>query len=280
MSECYSKFFIRNTEVLREEVFQDSLVSTGTSLYEVIRVIDGVPLFLEKHLERLKNSAQIVNFHLWMDLNDIKEKLLELININNVLVGNVKIIFNYNNNEGKEKRTFLAYFIKHHYPSKELYENGVSTILCFMERDKPNAKIINNELRKITDEKMKSSGAYEAILVDKNENITEGSRSNIFMIKENVVLTAPIVDVLPGITRQIIMDICKAENIQIEEKRVSYKELKELSALFITGTSPKVLPVNKVENIMFNSSKNSIVLKIKEAYDKIIETYIVNNKIL
>lgn len=280
MSECYSKFFIRNSEVLKSEDFEESIVSTGTSLYEVIRVIDKVPLFLEKHLERLKNSAQIVNLKLWMDLNEVKEKLLELIKINQIEEGNVKIIFNYNNSEEHIKHTFLTYFIKHHYPSKEQYENGVPTILCFKERSNPNAKIINNELRKIADEKIKRSGAYEAILVDRNNNITEGSRSNIFMVKEDTVLTAPLTDVLPGITRQIIIEICRSENIKIEEQKVNYKDLRGLDALFITGTSPKVLPINKVEDILFNSSNNNIVQRIMKAYNKIIGNYIADNKVL
>lgn len=280
MSECYRDFFILNSKVLNNEEFEDSMVSKGTSLYEVIRIIDEVPIFLENHLERLKNSAHLAGLKLWMDIDEIKESLIKLIKVNKVKEGNVKIVFNYENKEEMFNHTFLAYFVRHHYPDKEQYENGVATILCFMERSNPNAKIINTSLRKAADEMLKESGAYEAILVDRNENITEGSRSNIFMVKGDTVLTAPLEDVLPGITRQMIIKICKDKNIKLKEEKLNYNRLKELDALFITGTSPKALPISKVENITFNSSNNSIVQKIMTAYNDIIEKYKLINKIL
>lgn len=280
MSECYRDFFIYNFNVLKNEQFEDSMVSKGTSLYEVIRIIDQVPIFLENHLQRLQNSAGIADIKLWMDKDEIKENIIKLIKVNKVKEGNIKIVFNYEGKEENPKNTFLAYFIRHHYPSKKQYENGVPTVLCFMERSNPNAKIINTDLRKAADEKLKESSAYEAILVDRNGNITEGSRSNVFMVKEDAVLTAPLEDVLPGITRQMIIKICNDENIKLKEDKINYNGLNELDALFITGTSPKVLPINKVENIIFNSPNNSIVQKIAAVYNNIIEKYKLTNKVL
>lgn len=280
MSECYRDFFIYNFNVLKNEQFEDSMVSKGTSLYEVIRIIDQVPIFLENHLQRLQNSAGIADIKLWMDKDEIKENIIKLIKVNKVKEGNIKIVFNYEGKEENPKNTFLAYFIRHHYPSKKQYENGVPTVLCFMERSNPNAKIINTDLRKAADEKLKESSAYEAILVDRNGNITEGSRSNVFMVKEDAVLTAPLEDVLPGITRQMIIKICNDENIKLKEDKINYNGLNELDALFITGTSPKVLPINKVENIIFNSPNNSIVQKISAVYNNIIEKYKLTNKVL
>jgi branched-chain amino acid aminotransferase len=254
------------------------MITEGTSLYEVVRVVDGVPLFLEKHLERLKNSADIVNLKLWLSIEEIKAKMLELMKVNKVDQGNIKIVFNFNK-EGLQKRnTFLVYFLKHHYPTKQQYEKGVPTIICSMERTNPNAKVINTNLKNVTDEMMKKTGAYEAVLVDKNDYITEGSRSNIFMVKNGTVVTAPIDDVLPGITRQFIIEACRRENIKFSEERVKYQEIDKLEALFITGTSPKVLAINKVNDYIFPSSTNIIVQNIISAYNRIIEEYIRINK--
>lgn len=279
MSECYRDYFIKDSEVLESDKFSDSMITEGTSLYEVIRVIKGVPLFLEKHLERLNNSASIVNLELWLNAEEIKAKMLELMKANNVEEGNIKLIFNYGGNGARDNRTFLTYFLKHHYPSEEQYKNGVSTILCFMERSNPNAKVINTNLKETTDEMMKKNSAYEAILVDRNGNVTEGSRSNIFMVIGDKVVTAPLEDVLPGITRQIMIEICTKENIIFSEERIKYQEIDTLDALFITGTSPKVLPINKINDYIFHSSTNIIVQNIMCAYNSIIEEYIRNNKV-
>jgi branched-chain amino acid aminotransferase len=277
LSECYRDFFIMDSNVLKSEEFFDSMITEGTSLYEVVRVINGVPLFLEKHLERLKNSAHIVGLKLWLNIEDIKANMLELISVNKVEEGNIKLVFNYKNEEIKQHKTFLAYFLKHHYPSDKQYREGVGTVLCFKERMNPNAKVINTNLKSEADEIMKKSGAYEAILVDRNGNITEGSRSNIFMVKGDTVVTAPFEDVLPGITRQFIIDICSNENINFAEERLNYKDIEKLNALFITGTSPKVLPINQVNDYIFSSGANIIVEKIMRAYNRIIENYIINS---
>ena len=278
MSECYRNLFIQDSEIKSCEIFSDSMITEGISLYEVVRVIDGVPLFLEKHLERLKNSASIVNLKLWLNIEEIKAKMLKLMKINKVEEGNIKLVFNYNKEGSQEKSTFLTYFLKHHYPTEQQYKEGVSTIICFMERNNPNAKIINTSLKNTTDEMMKNTGAYEAILVDKNDNITEGSRSNIFMVKQHTVVTAPIEDVLPGITREFIIEACRRENIKFAEGVIKHQDLMKLDALFITGTSPKVLPINKVNDYIFPSSTNIIVQNIMTTYNRIIEEYIKINK--
>jgi len=281
MSECFRSFFIQNSSILEAEKFNDEMVSEGTSLYEVIRIINKVPLFLGRHLKRLENSADIVNLKLWLNLEEIKNKLIELIKINNVSDGNIKIVFNYRKQDGENTvNNFLAYFIKHSYPSDEQYEEGVPTILFFAERNNPNAKIINTSLRKLSNEKLKEKNAYEAILVDRNDCITEGSRSNIFMVRDSKVITAPLIDVLGGITREIIIEICRNRGIDFKEEKVNYRELKNMDALFISGTSPKVLPICKVEDIIFNSARNNIVQRIMDDYDDIVNRYMEENKFI
>lgn len=278
MSECYNNYFIKNAEVLSKDEFKDKNISEGTSLYEVIRVIEGVPLFLDRHLKRLNNSATLIHKHLWLNTNDIRNKLFKLIEINNYIEGNIKIVFNIGNNDINEEKNFYAYFIESHYPTEEQYKNGVNTVFCFMERSNPNAKIINKELREYTDKLIKDSKAYEAILVDKYGNITEGSRSNLFMVKGDKVTTAPLNDVLPGITRDIIIEICKAEGIEFKEERINFEEIKELDAIFISGTSPKILPIKKINDFILSSSTNIIVQNIMRDYNRSIMNYVENNR--
>jgi len=262
MSECLHKYFIFNSEVKDCNEFDENLFKSGKCLYEVIRIIDGKELFLQRHLERLENSAKLINVELWITEDEIKEKIKQLIEKNDITIGNVKLVFNV------ENKVFLAYFIKHHYPSKDDYKNGVKTIFYHGERKNPNAKIVNMDFRDRVDKEIREKNVYEAILVDRNGFITEGSKSNIFMIKGQKVITSPLEDVLPGITRNVIMEVCRKMAIEVLEKRIHYKDVKDLDGLFISGTSPEVLPISKVDNLEFNSSKNELVLKIMDGYNE------------
>lgn len=273
MSECFSRYFICNSEVEKSEEFDENILHKGQSLYEVIRIIDGKPLFLDKHLERMDNSSRVSKLSLWLSKGEVKEKILQLIKVNNANLGNIKFLFNFQ--EGNRK-TFLCYFVKYHYPTLQDYENGVHTILYHGERENPNAKIINVDFRTMVDSEITNSNAFEAILVDRNGHITEGSKSNIFMIKNNDVLTAPLKDVLPGVTRNVIMGLCKNLGINLKEEKINYNDLQNLDALFISGTSPKVLPVSSVDKIKFKSTQNEIVVKIMKAYDKALKEDISN----
>lgn len=263
MSECINKYFLHNNQIKKSDEFDDDLLSKGKSLYEVIRIIDGKPLFLEKHLKRLENSANITNVELWLTIDELKKKIIELIKVNDTKIGNVKFIFNFD-----KKNTFAAYFVKHHYPDDEEYKNGVKTILYHGERKNPNAKVINMDFRTAVDKAIKEKEAYEAILIDRNGHITEGSKSNIFMVKGKKVITSPLEDVLPGITRNIIMEICRNIGFEVVEEKVDYRIVKDLDGLFISGTSPKVLPISDVDDIKFQSSKNEVVLEIMKRYDE------------
>lgn len=262
MSECLYKYFILNEQAKNCDQFDDRLLSSGKSLYEVIRIIDGKPLFLQRHLERLENSARLINVELWLTKDEIKEKLEQLIEKNDITIGNTKLVFNVNNN------MFLAYFVKHNYPFKDDYKNGVKTIFYHGERENPNAKVINMGFRESVDKEIREKSAYEAILVDRNGFITEGSKSNIFMIKDGKVITSPLEDVLPGITRNVIIEVCRKVGFEVLEESVHYNNVKDLDALFISGTSPEVLPISRVEDVDFNSSQNEFVLKIMDGYNE------------
>ncbi|URZ06252.1 aminotransferase class IV [Clostridium felsineum] len=272
MEKCVQEYFVLNGKVEKVEVFDGDFVNRGKSIYEVIRIIDGVPLFLDKHIARLERSFGLEQLKMSTDIKHVKRDIFTLIKANKAKEGNIKIVFNYLDGEYS---TYL-YFIKHKYPDKLDYENGVKTILYNGERENPNAKVINLNFRQMVDKEIKEKGVFEAILVDRNGNITEGSKSNIFMVQDNIVYTAPREDVLPGITREVIVGICKQCGYTVEDRRISCKEISKLQGLFISGTSPKVLPISQVDNIEINSQNNETIRNIRKAYDNYISNYIKN----
>lgn len=274
MEECFREKFIYNNDIKSSKEFDLFNPNGGKSLYEVLRIVEGVPLFLEDHLERLENSAEVTSLKLWMKKDEIKNKIYKLCKVNDIFFGNIKLIFNYKEDESEN---FLAYFIKHKYPSKDMYEEGVATALYHAERENPNAKVINSKLREDTNNFIREKNIYEAILVDNDGYITEGSRSTIFAIKGDKVYTSPIKDVLPGITRKYVLKVCKQLDIDAIEERIHHTNIDDIDSFFICGTSPKVLPIHKVDHIKCDIN-NCILEKIKLGYDNIIKQYINFNK--
>lgn len=271
MSKICAECFLFNDKILECKDFDSSFITEGVSLYEVIRIINGIPLFVEEHLERLKNSAKISSVELGLDEKTILKKIKQLISINKIKEGNIKLVFNYRDN--KTEKNFLLFKIHHKYPTKNQISNGVAVALFHAERNNPNAKVLNVELSESTSKILVKKNIYELILVDNNGFITEGSKSNIFMIKDNEVFTSPVDDVLPGITRQYVIEICRKLGLNISEKRIHESEIMNLDAIFITGTSPKVLPISKVDNNRF-AFENIILHKIMLEYNSIIKDYI------
>ena len=273
MEKCINTYFLFKDEMKNCEEFQNYNCSVGKSLYEVIRINDGIPIFLMEHLLRLENSAKITNYKLSISKDEIIDGILKLIYKNNVKEGNIKLVINYSPNEESLdnnsvfNESFLAYFTPHTYPSKHQYEEGVKTITYHGERSNPNAKVINNVFREKVNEQINNKNVYEAILVDDSGFITEGSRSNIFMVQGSTVVTSKVENVLPGITRQFIIKVCKKLNIKFEEKDIHESDLESLTGLFISGTSPNVLPIKSVDGFSFNSSKNAIINAIMKEFE-------------
>lgn len=272
--DIIEKYFIYNNQILQSESINQIDIN-NTSIYEVVRVISGIPLFWEEHCERLTASASKLGFSLESINDEINLNIKKLIEINKYPLKNFKlIVFNIH----KQTPDYIIFFIKSSYPSITQYENGVSTILYHATRTNPNAKIINTTLREKVDLALQQAEAYEALLVNEYEQITEGSRSNLFFVKENALYTAPSDNVLVGITRKYIFNICSKLNLNIIEKPISISFLNDIDGLFLTGTSPKVLPIDFVDNTLYSSTSNQIIKKISLEYNKIIEEYINNHK--
>jgi len=244
-------------------------------LYEVIRVIEGIPLFLEDHLSRMHNSALSLSFIASLpDKEEISSIIAALILKNNRQTGNIQI--NVVLTDGKPK--LYVFFIPFHYPSQDQYISGIKVDYLFAERKNPSAKIIQKNLRERADEMIKTKQLYEVLLVDRFEMVTEGSRSNLFIVSNDALYTAPLSEVLGGITRTKIIDIALSQNIPVYEKQWKYQDiLTKADALFITGTSPKVLSVVQCCSRTFPPN-HPIISKIATAYNQLIASYICKTK--
>ncbi len=248
MNECYGKKFILNGKLESSDHFDNSQVYEGDSIYEVIRMVKGIPVFFYDHMERLESSTRIQQKEMLADIYTLKRDIINLVKTERKKDINLKIVFNYN----QDSNNYLVYFIEPIYPSEEQYKKGVKGILFYAERKDPESKVINHKLRSSIYHKLILEGGYEALLVNEKNQITEGSRSNIFFLKGDTLTTAPDDKILNGITRKHILDICRDTKIKVKFMCVPVDSLKDYDAVFMTGTSPMVLHFNCIGDIYFN----------------------------
>ena len=116
-----------------------------------------------------------------------------------------------------------------------------------------------------------NSGFDEALILDVDDNVNEGSGENFFMIANNTIHTPKDATVLNGITRQTVMKIARDLNYNVEETNISVDDVKSSDEAFFTGTAAEVTPIVQVDNVKINDGKpGEITKKIKNIYFDII----------
>jgi branched-chain amino acid aminotransferase len=256
MNECIGNNFILNGELQPVDHFDDSLVYEGESIYEVLRMVRGLPVFFYDHAERLKTSVRLQGKEMLADIDKLRKDIIVLSKSEKKREINLKVVFNYNNGNVN----YLIYFIEPIYPTAEQYKKGVKGVLFHAERKDPESKVINHKLRSEIYHKLILEGAYEALLVNRNNCVTEGSRSNIFFIRGDKLFTASEKVILSGITRKYILEICIENGITVEFTGIKADTLSEYESVIMTGTSPSVLPFYCIDNKYYNVRHHLIAL--------------------
>lgn len=275
--ECIQEYYIHNNEIKQSLGFDESIVEKGICVYEIIRIEQGIPLFIEDHLVRIHNSAFLSGLKINETNAEIEKNVQKLIQINKVKTGKIKIIIHFNSTGSMIEKNFILYFTPHYFPTTNEYSTGIKTSICKAIRTNPNAKILNTLTRQKANHIIAEKKVFETILVDNEGYITEGSRSNVFFISEEKILTPPVNDVLPGITRKNIQQICIQNKIPFIEKKIHLNNLNKFDAMFLSGTSLKVLPVKIFDDYKFNV-KNPMLVKLTELYNEYMDLYIENKK--
>eukprot|EP00754_Rhynchopus_humris_P046925 Rhum_TRINITY_DN6435_c0_g1::Rhum_TRINITY_DN6435_c0_g1_i1::g.19917::m.19917/K00826/E2.6.1.42, ilvE; branched-chain amino acid aminotransferase len=223
----------------------------GVLLYEVFRVHNGKPLYLEGHLERLAGS--VVAEGLPADatlLPTLRRGTAELIaTLETEEDTNLKVVVHQTTcaETGLPRLGHYLYAAKSFYPPPEYYRDGVSVRTIEHVRENPSAKVLNMDLKARLAAEMKL-GFYELLLLKEDGSITEGSRSNVFCIKDGVLFTAPDELVLQGITRSRVISLCGSEApvVPVQKEAITIPLLRCADSVFITSTSNGIMPVNSL----------------------------------
>ncbi len=268
--DAVSRFLILNRDVLPTEQADVFERIENQAVYEVVKVVQGVPLFFEEHMERMRNSGDVSGIVIEKADAEIREEVCTLVERNQCPETNAKLLCARVGGE----EVFLTYFIATEDPGPKGLREGVHTILLRAERKDPHVKTVGSSFRDRVRAAMAEAGAYETLLVDAEGFITEGVRSNLFFVKEGRLCTPPSERVLLGVTRKHVVQICNEAGIEIREERLHREEIARIDAAFLTGTTVDVMPIGTIEEQPLGSASNPIVREIVEKYWEEVTAYV------
>ena len=258
----------------------------GTGCFEGVRAYNtekGPAIFrLEDHTNRLFEAANKLSINIPYSPEEINQVQKEIFAKNNLKEGYLRPIVFLGSESLGIRATELSVNVAvaawewPSYMSPEAKEAGISIIKSSYEQySNPlhsGYKIIGTYINStMALHEAINKGADEALLLDKNGFISEGSGENIFLIKDNIIST-PLTDhCLNGITRQSVIQIAADLGYQMIEKDLTYDDLLSSDEAFFTGTAVEITPISKIdENQIGIGSRGPITEKLQTTYNDII----------
>jgi len=250
----------------------------GDGVFEGIRAYDGRIFKLDEHVDRLYDSAKAIMLDIPMSKEEMKEAIIETVRANELRDAYIRVVVSRGEGdlgldpEKCEEPTVVIIAEPMEPLYGDLYEKGIEVITASVRRIPPDAldpkikscNYLNNILAKI---QANLAGADEAIMLDHEGYVCEGTGDNVFVVEDGVVYTPPEDTILRGITRATVMELCEELGIPVEEKRITLGELYSADEVFLTGTAAEVAPVRKVDGRKIGEEcPGPITRKIMEAF--------------
>jgi branched-chain amino acid aminotransferase len=258
----------------------------GTGVFEGVRAYKtekGAAIFrLDDHTDRLFEAAAKLSIEIPYSRDELNEVQKEIFKINNLEEGYLRPIVYLGSESLGIRATELSVNVAvaawewPSYMSPEAKESGISVIKSsFDQYSNPlhsGYKIIGTYINSTMalHEAIKM-GADEAILLDKNGFISEGSGENIFLIKDNKIFTPRTEHCLNGITRKSVITIASDMGFDVVEKDLTLDELFDSDEAFFTGTAVEITPISKIDKKVIGiGSRGQITEKLQKTYNDII----------
>lgn len=251
----------------------DLALQRGYGAFDFLRTKNGVPLFLDHHLDRLFNSASTMYLHPVHTKKQLKEIVHQLVEKNELPESGIRIIFTGGYSpDGFEPSVPNLIVLQQgiQLPTPEKFNAGVKVITHEYQRDLPAVKSINYFMGIWLQQKVKAQHAAD-VLYHQEGWVSEFPRSNIFIVtKEGKVIT-PAERILKGITRMKLLELMK-NKFEVFERPLHLDEIKGAAEVFMTSTTKRILPVCQVDGHIIGEGKagkittllNTIFLEMEE----------------
>lgn len=283
-----SQWIYLNGEFVKKE---DATISVfdhgflyGDGIFEGIRIYNGNIFKCKEHLDRLYDSAHSIALTIPLTQDEMEQVLIESVNKNGLRDGYIRLVVSRGpGNLGLDPRScpkanVIVIVEQLQLYSDEAYENGLKIISVSTRRNVPDAlnpkikslNYLNNVLVKI---QANLAGVGEALMLNSQGFVAEGSGDNVFIIKNDVVYTPPsYIGALEGITRAAIIDICKKEGYELREEPFTLHDVYVADEVFLTGTAAEVIAVREVDGRTIGAGKAGPITKhLLQEFRKIVE---------
>lgn len=232
----------------------------GASVYETLRTYDGVPFLVARHLKRLRESASALGIDIDVSDETLTRRLQETLEASANAESSVRIVVSagvgaIDYRQGSTKTPTIVIVVRplQSFPDSLYQEGATASFVSIMRAGRGNlspriksSNLLNNlmALRQAHER-----GAYEALMLNPQGEVCEGSMSNVFVVTDATIATPPIsAGILEGITRELVLSIAREGGFELEEKTVRPDELLGADEVFITASSRQVVPIVKVDN--------------------------------
>lgn len=256
----------------------------GDGVFEGIRAYNGRVFKLAEHLDRLYDSAKAIAMDIPLSKEEMTEAVLETLRKNNLTDAYIRLIVSRGVGDlGLDPRKCPnrnVFIIGQEWGAMygDLYEKGLKAVTVAVRRNAPDAlspnikslNYLNNILAKI---EANDKGGDEAIFLDNNGHIAEGSGDNIFVIKNGKVYTPPTISNLKGITRATAIELLHERNYEVFVQNIAMFDLYTADEIFVTGTAAEAAPITNVDGrVIGDGQVGPVTREMIKAFEEITTT--------
>lgn len=266
MAVYFNDKFVNNEEALLH--VSDLSMQRSYALFDFFRTVNGIPLFIEDHLDRFYASATAMHLVINKSREEMRNIVQELLQRSSLSEAGIRLMLTggYSTDSYHPASPNLLITCN---PVKTAtasdFEKGFSVITYEHQRQLPHIKSINYLMAVWLQPLLKEKQANDMLYYNK-ESITEFPRANVFMVTANNKLVTPAHNILYGITRKNIIELA-AEIMPVEERNISVEELLNASEVFLTATTKKIIPIVRINGQpIANAKPGPVTTKLFEKF--------------
>jgi branched-chain amino acid aminotransferase len=274
--------FVKATDA-KMDLYSQSL-HYGYSVFEGIRSYkteDGTTKIFKatEHFDRFKASAEAINLPYTYNTQDLIEQTYKLLELNNLGDAYIRPVVYAPANMSFTQNTESFIFIQAWEMGPFLGDKRIRVMTSSFQRPNPkgfkiHAKAAGHYVNSImASQEAKAAGYDEALLLDMHDHVAEAPGANVFFEKDGTLYTPGLGNILPGITRATVLELCATHAISVVETSFGIDAIKGSDAAFFCGTAAEVIGLESIDDIPFTKNwDDTASKKIQSAYQKLVRT--------
>ncbi|MEY4552031.1 MAG: branched-chain-amino-acid transaminase [Bacteroidota bacterium] len=264
--------------------FYSQSLHYGYSVFEGIRSYkteDGTTKIFKatEHFDRFKVSAEAINLPYTYNTQDLIAQTYKLLELNNLGDAYIRPVVYAPANMSFTQNTESFIFIQAWEMGPFLGDKRIRVMTSSFQRPNPkgfkiHAKAAGHYVNSImASQEAKAAGYDEALLLDMHDHVAEAPGANVFFEKDGTLYTPSLGNILPGITRATVLELCAAHAISVVETSFGIEDIKGADAAFFCGTAAEVIGLESIDDVLFTKNwDDTASKKIQSAYQKLVRT--------